>query len=92
MTNELRNRRNAEHLEQIVEYLRARFRADPKLNEIHFSSAHELCSALNKAGVSLWTISDSAISAKLYKACTSGGPVRGNRHWGEWTFYRQDYI
>lgn len=92
MTKELKDLRHARCLEQIAAYFRTRFREDPELAEIHFLSAHEMCSALNKAGVSLWTLSDSAISAKLFKACNSGAPVRGNRHFGEWTFYRQDYL
>lgn len=92
MTNELRDQRHVKYLEQIAAYFRTCFREDPELNEIRFSSSRELCSALNKAGVSLWTISDSAISAKIFKACNSGGPVRGDRHWGERTFYRHDYL
>lgn len=93
MTHQDRARlKTNEMLEQIAAYFRTRFRENPELNEIRFSSTHALCSALNKAGVSLWIFSDSGISVKLNQSCKQGGLVRGFLHKGEWTFYRHDYF
>lgn len=81
-----------EMLERIATYFRARFRADPALESIRFLSAHRLCSVLSSAGVSLWTFSDAGVSAKLARSSEEGGPVKGTRRNGEWTFYRHDYL
>lgn len=81
-----------EMLERIAAYFQARFRADPALNEIRFSSTRELCSALNRAGVNLWIFSDQGVAAKINKPCEHGRLVRGYLNKGEWTFKRHDYV
>lgn len=83
-------------LEGIGNYFKARFIAEPGLDEIRFGSTREFMQALRRAGVPLWGHTDKWTATNLSGSCATGHPLRariertGGRY--AWVFSRPERL
>lgn len=82
-------------LQDIANYLEARFTGEPAIQELAFPSSHRLCMTLINAGVSLWLYSDRQVSHKLADPWLDGPhrefrPTRNMDY--SWVFHRPERL